>query len=273
MVHGGLSSAYSSFEGWLTDDPTAGGPLWANMPVLETHLVWRFEHDSFLPMLHNIVRLERCLARTILGTAPRGEMVLVAHSRGGAVVRFVLDRLRRRWPGWVFHALTAGAPHLGTQVFRRIGHRWAALSTLIRAARTMGSGWLGREELAQLLVLERGLAYEIPPGFRDVEPKSVKRMAHGRPNDLPQGMWLWGSTWGPEDAHPIEEGIWHWLVEDMGGAEVGGDGLVSKESALAGRLAADLIAHDASPVFHTHYFAHSPTREQMAQVLSQLLDP
>jgi len=59
-------------------------------------------------------------------------------------------------------------------------------------------------------------------------------------------------------------------VEDIGGAEVGGDGLVARESALAGR-AGDAIAHDASPVFHTHYFMHEPTREQMARVLNQLL--
>ncbi|TMG96826.1 MAG: hypothetical protein E6H79_21930 [Betaproteobacteria bacterium] len=207
----------------------------------------------------------------VIGDSREGQVVLIAHSRGGSVVRFALERLRQRFgPGWTFHALTAGAPHLGTQVFRRIGHRWAGLAALVGAVRKLGESWLNGEQLARLVILERGLAYEVPAGFHDVEPSSVLRMAHGKPHELPDGMWLWGSAWGPAAAHPVEDGLWHWLVEDIGGAEVGGDGLVARESALAGRVG-DAIAHDASPVFHTHYFMHEPTREQMARVLAQLL--
>ena len=271
LVHGGLTSARHGFDGWLAATPSPDGPLWPHMPALDEALTWRFEHDTFVPLVHNIARLERWLARAVIGDSREGQVVLIAHSRGGSVVRFALERLRQRFgPGWTFHALTAGAPHLGTQVFRRIGHRWAGLAALVGAVRKLGESWLNGEQLARLVILERGLAYEVPAGFHDVEPSSVLRMAHGKPHELPDGMWLWGSAWGPAAAHPVEDGLWHWLVEDIGGAEVGGDGLVARESALAGRVG-DAIAHDASPVFHTHYFMHEPTREQMARVLAQLL--
>jgi hypothetical protein len=284
LVHGGLSSVRSGFEGWLSpnrardDDPpptplAEKGAVWGNMPALDDTPTWRFEHDTFVPLAHNIARLERCLARCVIGSAPRGRIVFVAHSRGGCLVRFALERLRHRFgPAWTFQAMTAGAPHLGTQVFRRIGRRWAGVAALVGIVRKLGDSWLDREQLEQLLILERGLAYQVPAGFLDVEPSSVRRMALGRPRDLPEGMWLWGSSWGPATtALPMEDGLWHWLVEDIGGAEVGGDGLVARESALAGRSDPVLGAHDASPVFHTHYFAHEPTRAQMARVLSTLL--
>jgi hypothetical protein len=272
LVHGGLSSARAGFDALLAREP--GGPaLWPGMPQLDAVCTWRFEHDSFVPMRHNIDRLQRWIGREIVRDAAQGRLVLLAHSRGGNVVRFALPLLRARFPGWSFSAITCGSPHLGTQVFSRIGRRWTGLAALVGAVREMTQGWLGREQLAQLVILERGLAYEVPPGFHDVEPEGVRRLARGRPEELPEGLWLWGSQWGlGEGHHRIEDTLWDWLVEDIGGAEVGGDGLVARESALAGRQRPEEGAHDASPVFHTQYFAHGPTREQIAQRLAQLLD-
>jgi hypothetical protein len=273
LVHGGLSSARNGFEALLGSEP--GGPLWAGMPLLDRLCTWRFEHDSFVPIRHNIDRLLRWTDREIVRGAPRGTLVLLAHSRGGNVVRFALPLLRRAHPGWRFSAITAGSPHLGTQVFSRIGRRWSGLAAMVGAVRQMTQGWLGREQLAQLVILERGLAYEVPPGFHDVEPEGVKRMAQGRPEQLPEGLWLWGSEWGLDaaaDAHRgFEDSLWDWLVEDLGGAEVGGDGLVARESALGGRLHGAEGAHDASPVFHTQYFAHPATRAQIAERLASLV--
>jgi hypothetical protein len=157
-------------------------------------------------------------------------------------------------------------------VFQRIGQRWAALASVVGAVRQVTQGWLGREQLAQLVILERGLAYEVPPGFHDVEPEGVRRLANGRPDELPDGLWLWGSQWALGHAHSkSEDGLWDWLLEDVGGCEVGGDGLVARESALGGRNDPAQGAHDASPVFHTQYFAHGPTREQMEARLRSLL--
>lgn len=270
LVHGGLSCVRHGFGAWLPAAPDAA--VWPAMPLLDEACTWRFEHDSFVPIRHNVARLQRWLAREVIGPARQpGSMVLIAHSRGGNVVRFALDGLRRRFPGWRFSAMTAGSPHLGTQVFGRIGQRWSCLAGMVGLVRGMAQGWLGREQLAQLVILQRGLAYEVPPGFHDVEPEGVARMASGRPQALPEGMWLWGSEWGPGRGQGLDDGLWDWLVEDIGGAEVGGDGLVARHSALAGRVDPAAGGHDASPVFHTQYFAHAPTRAQMAERLARLL--
>lgn len=274
LVHGGLASARSAFESLLAGGgalPPAG-PLWPGMPLLDEVCTWRFEHDTFVPMAHNIQRLLRWLQQEVVRGQPSGTLVLLAHSRGGNVVRFALPRLRERFPGWRFSGITCGAPHLGTQVFSRIGKRWTGLSMVVGAVRQMTQGWLGREQLAQLVILERGLAYEVPPGFHDVEPEGVRRLARGRPEQLPEGLWLWGSEWGLGEAHHrVEDTLWDWLVEDIGGAEVRGDGLVARHSALAGREHAHEGAHDASPVFHTRYFAHPPTVAQISERLKALL--
>jgi hypothetical protein len=271
MVHGGLSCVRSGFGAWLAAEP--GAALWPAMPLLDAVCCWRFEHDTFLSVRHSTERLVQWLRREVIEPAGQpGRLVLIAHSRGGNVVRFALPLLRRRFPAWTFSAMTAGSPHLGTQLFSRLGRRWTGLASLVGMVRAMTEGWLGREQLAQLVILERGLAYEVPPGFHDVEPEGVARMSGGRPEQLPEGMWLWGSQWGVGEGHlGFGEGMWDWLVEDIGGAEVGGDGLVARHSALAGRDDPASGAHDASPVFHTHYFSHAPTRAQMAERLAQLL--
>jgi hypothetical protein len=274
LVHGGLSCARSAFDALLAplpQWPARAGPVWAGMPLLDRVCTWRFEHDSFVPVAHNIAHLQRWLRREVVRGQPTGTLVLLAHSRGGNVVRFALERLRGAFPGWRFAGLTCGSPHLGTQVFSRIGRRWTGLATLVGAVREMTQGWLGREQLAQLVILERGLGNELPPGFHDVEPPGVARMARGRPQELPPGLWMWGSEWGPGDAQALDRGPWEWLLEDLGGAEVDGDGLVARHSALGGRSAAVQGAHDASPVFHTQYFAHPATRGQIAERLAQLL--
>ncbi|MED5621189.1 hypothetical protein [Ideonella sp. BN130291] len=272
LLHGGLSCTRGTFDALLAAEPGGGGPLWPGMPLLDEVCTWRFEHDTFLPIRHNVQRLAQWLRNEVIHSAATGTLVLLAHSRGGNVARFALPVLRQRFPGWHFSAITAGAPHLGTEVFSRIGRRWTGLAVLVGAVREMTQGWLGREQLAQLVILERGLAYQVPPGFHDVEPDGVRRLADGHPEVLPDGLWLWGSEWGLGDGHHrVEDTLWDWLVEDVGGAEVGGDGLVARHSALGGRSGAAEGAHDASPVFHTRYFAHAPTRGQIAERLARLL--
>lgn len=275
LVHGGLSCARSAFEALLPPRgawPDGRSPVWPGLPLLDAVCTWRFEHDTFVPVQHNIVRLRRWIRSEVVRGQAHGRVVLMAHSRGGNVVRFALDALRADFPGWRFDAVTCGSPHLGTQVFSRIGRRWSGLGAVVGAVREMTQGWLGREQLMQLVILERGLSYEVPPGFHDVEPQGVARMAAGQPERLPEGLWMWGSEWGPGEArHGLEDELWDWLVEDLGGAEVGGDGLVARHSALGGREAPGEGVHDASPVFHTGYFAHAPTREQIARRLASLL--
>jgi hypothetical protein len=269
LVHGGLTSARSGWSAWLAGDAGEAaarpGP-WQGLPLLDAQRVWRFEHDTFLRVDRNINQLVDQLERQVIGRAERGTLVLLAHSRGGNVARFALPRLRKRWPHWNFQALTAGSPHLGTKVFRQIGRRWAGLSMLVGAFRDVASGVLDKQQMTDLLILERALAYDIPPGFQDVEPEGVIRMAKGQP--LPDGLVAWGSEWAPPRGRPLEDRVWHRVVEDFAGLEADGDGIVPLHSSKPESLPQ---VFDASPSFHTGYFAHPPTVAQIRQALEQHL--
>ncbi len=263
----------------------AGLAAWPGLPTLDQRATWRFEHDTFLGVARNVAGLvasvrEQCIAGA--GARSARHIVLIAHSRGGNVARFGLPALRKAFgsQGWTFAAVTLGSPHLGTHVFERVGQRWHGLAAAVGGLRDLGAPWMDRETLAELVNLERGLAYDVPRGFHDVEPAGVERMMRGRPaTELPDGMWLVGSHWGPGAG--LEERAWDWLFEDVLGAEDEGDGLVQRHSALGGRAADPDSAStsgaqgpaqfDASPVFHTHYLVHEDTRARISRMLAQAL--
>ena len=263
LLHGGLSSARAGFDAWLADAPTAGAPLWPGMPLFDRLPVWRFEHDSFLPLDSNIAQLLETLANQVVRRRPRGKLVLLAHSRGGAVARFALPELRDRWPGWDIHALTAGAPHAGTDVFERLGQRWVGLAGAVGLVGHALRDSAGRSLLAKLKNLERGMAGDIPPGFQDLLPHNLRERADGLP--WPEQLTTWGSQWRAEVASDWSVRGWRHLVEDFGGFEADGDGMIPFESAKHGPL-----AFDASPVFHTEYFAHPATAGQIRAELERV---
>lgn len=265
LLHGGLSSVRAGFEAWLEEVPPAGRP-WRGMSLFNELCVWRFEHDTFVRIHRNLNQLVDLLERQVIGAQARGTVVLLAHSRGGNVARFALPRLRQRWPQWRFYGMTAGSPHQGTGVFRSIGRRWSGVAGAVGWFREAASGVLDKQRMVDLLMLERALAYDIPPGFRDVEPAGVARMARGQ--GMPEGLWAWGSEWGPGDDRPRQDRLWRRVIEDWAGFEADGDGIVPKHSALGGLPE----AIDASPVFHTAYFEHEPTVAQMRERLHALLD-
>ncbi|MFN0185381.1 MAG: hypothetical protein ACKVQR_16330, partial [Aquabacterium sp.] len=256
----------------------AGAAIWPGLPPLDAVCTWRFEHDSFLPLMRNVAALKAALVPIL--QAPAGRLVLLTHSRGGSVARFALPVLREAAPGWQIHAVTLAGPHLGTQVFRRIGKRYQGLAGTVGLLRDLAGGLLAREQMAELVNLERALAYEVPVGFKDVEPESTQRLAGGDARRLPPGMVLVGSEWGPVGDDGVDEWLWDTLVEDLAGAEVGGDGLVARESAWGGRALregqhsgpqGEVELVDASPSFHTGYLSHGATRDAVARVLARLL--
>ena len=265
--------------------PPSATHLWPGLPTLDERATWRFEHDTFLGIAQNVSHLVAAVRRQCIANSPadaQRHIVLIAHSRGGNVARFGLPALRKAFgrQGWTFAAVTLGSPHLGTQVFERVGRRWHGLAAAVGGLRHLGAPWMNRDTLAELVNLERGLAYDVPPGFHDVEPAGVRRMMRGRPaTELPEGMWLVGSHWGPGSG--LEERAWDWLFEDMCGAEEQGDGLVQRMSALGGRAAENdslratpercPVQFDASPVFHTHYLVHEQTRSLVARMLASAL--
>ena len=265
--------------------PPSPAHVWPGLPTLDERATWRFEHDTFLRIAQNVAHLVAAVRRQCVAGSPPGarrHIVLIAHSRGGNVARFGLMALRKAFgkQGWTFAAVTLGSPHLGTHVFERVGLRWHGLAAAVGGLRHLGAPWMNRDTLAELVNLERGLAYDVPPGFHDVEPAGVDRMMRGRPaTELPDHMWLVGSHWGPGSG--VDERTWDWLFEDVVGAEEEGDGLVRRLSALGGRPAENDVLRatparcpaqfDASPVFHTHYLVHEETRAQIARMLASAL--
>ena len=269
--------------------PADAAHVWPGLPTLDERATWRFEHDTFLRIAQNVAHLVAAVRLQCIAGCPadaRRHVVLVAHSRGGNVARFALPALRKAFgrQGWTFAAVTLGSPHLGTRVFERVGRRWHGLVTAVGGLRHLGAPWMSRDTLAELVNLERGLAYDVPPGFHDVEPAGVDRMMRGRPaTELPPGMWLVGSHWGPSAGIDVDGRTWDWLFEDMAGAEEESDGLVRRLSALGGRAPENdfvraktdrcPVQFDASPVFHTHYLVHEQTRRQIARMLGSALGP
>ena len=261
--------------------PPSAAHVWPGLPTLDERATWRFEHDTFLRVAQNVAHLVAAVRRQVVAGSPPGaqrHVVLIAHSRGGNVARFGLVALRQAFgkQGWTFAAVTLGSPHLGTHVFERVGRRWHGLAAAVGGLRHLGAPWMNRDSLAELVNLERGLAYDVPPGFHDVEPAGVDRMMRGRPaTELPAGMWLVGSHWGPGSG--VDQKAWDWLFEDVVGAEEEGDGLVQRLSALGGRAAERdapercAVQFDASPVFHTHYLVHEETRAQVARMVGSAL--
>jgi hypothetical protein len=284
-----LATTAAAFDSAALSDaappPPSAAHVWPGLPMLDERATWRFEHDTFLRVAQNVAHLVAAVRKQCIANRPADasrHIVLIAHSRGGNVARFGLVALRKAFgkQGWTFAAVTLGSPHLGTHVFERVGHRWHGVAAAVGGLRHLGAPWMNRDTLAELVNLERGLAYDVPPGFHDVEPAGVDRMMRGRPaTELPPGMWLVGSHWGPGSG--IEEKSWDWLFEDVMGAEEEGDGLVRRLSALGGRPAENdalratpercPVQFDASPVFHTHYLVHEETRTQIARMLASAL--
>jgi hypothetical protein len=267
LVHGGLSSARGAFEAWLAPQPQGHvGSPWLGMDMFNGARTWRFEHDSFVRLDENITALTELLEKHVVGLTPRGRIVFLTHSRGGAVVRFALPLLTDRWPGWDFHALTAGAPHDGTPVFGTVGQRWVGLAGAVGLLGRAAHGLLGRDEMAKLKNLERGMAGDIPPGFQDLTPDAVRERANGAP--LPAQIVAWGSQWRAGIATDWSGDLWRHVIEDFGGFEADGDGLIPLNSAMMGSA-----SYNASPVSHVEYFHHAPTVQQIREHLQPLLAP
>lgn len=246
VVPDAFGSVRHGFQNGVTAEPRDGAPLWPGLPVLDEVCSWRFEHDGFLPIERNVDDLADAISRAIVAPGQGGRIVLLAHGRGGNVVRFGLARLRQRFAarGWAFDAITLGSPHLGTTAYRQVDRLTPAL----------------------------------PAGLRDIEPDRVAQLAGGQPARLPSGLWLFGADWGLAADEDPDADRWAWVVEGLAGGDSGGDGRVPRASALAGRVPDDpatpsdgVHAFDASPAFHDRYLANPATRDKLRQLIAHLL--
>ena len=162
---------------------------------------------------------------------------------------------------------TAGAPHDGTPVFGTVGQRWVGLAGAVGLLGRVAHGLLDRDEMAKLKNLERGMAGDIPPGFQDLTPDAVRERANGEPLP-PQIVAAWGSQWRAGLAADWPSNLWRHVIEDFGGFEAEGDGLIPLQSAMMGAA-----CYNASPVSHVEYFHHAPTVQQIREHLQALLAP
>jgi len=269
MVHGGLSSVRVSAGNLLCERAASPGhPLWQRLPLLDELCAWRFEHDSFMPIASNVRDLVRCVERQLC-RGPQDAMgrplkvALVAHSRGGVVARLAAAHLQQRWPQARFRVYTFGSPHGGTWVFRRIGERWSRTASVVKAMRGAVDGVAKQEFVNQLDIVARAFDYDIPVGFRDVEPGRVDRLFEAAPAFA--AYTTWSSRWTPGPRRAPGFDLLGQLVESVSGFEPESDGLVSAASANG----AGLQSYDSSPLFHTDYFSDARTMAQLNDCLSQ----
>ncbi|MEU4449637.1 hypothetical protein AB0K14_37470 [Actinosynnema sp. NPDC050801] len=94
--------------------------------------VLRFEHDTWLPVHHNVNELVREITR--LGTR---RLLLVAHSRGGLVARHVADVLTSETDVDV-RVVALGTPFLGTPVVEAVRVGQLGVKVLLGALRVVG---------------------------------------------------------------------------------------------------------------------------------------
>lgn len=138
--------------------------------------------------------VERTLLRGASTPGKTLRIALIAHLRGGIVARIAAAILLQRWPAVPVRLFTFGTSHHGTWVFRRIGERWSWLSIVLDAIQR-GLGVMAKPEtIIKLDILRRACAYDIPAGFRDVEPHKVACLLAAAPpsNTIrhgPHGHW------------------------------------------------------------------------------------
>lgn len=192
-------------------------------------------------------------------------VALVAHSRGGVVARLAAALMEQRWPQVRFHAYTFGAPHAGTWVFRSVSDRWAGHSALVLAIHGAMDGVAASETTSSLGVLKRVVTRDLPVGYRDIEPDRVEHLlAPARHFD---SYTTWSSRWLPMAFKGAPSEAIGRLLARLWGLIPGGDGVVPALSA-SGHAGAH---HDATPVFHTSYFADERTRAQLGICLQGFL--
>lgn len=309
LLHGQQQSVRSAFAAALIGEAAAlgsnaaapavpVGALWPGLPLLDTVATWRFEHDPWQGLAASVAVLAAAITGRIV--APRGggstthggRLVLLAQGQGGLLARLLLQAWREPWAeqGWRLDAITLGTPHLG-QPLHPAEHgppgccRLPPLAGALDAS-ACASAEVDRAAQAERLRLSRWLAGAPPQGLADAEPQALRRLLGGDLARLPRGMWLLGSIWGAPPAAgltPPGELRPAWLADEPAQSPASGDGAVSLDSALAGRIPwhgqpgaqgppeDGVLAFDVSPARHGDYLAQPAVRQLVSRALAHLL--
>jgi pimeloyl-ACP methyl ester carboxylesterase len=262
LVHGGLSNGLANFGDTLIGGPA---PLLRPGPGLN---VFRFEHDTWLPIEENVAELVSLVRRKL-----RGErLLLIGFSRGGIVATRTAARLREigaiggaLGPG--VHAdvdlMTFGTPHRG---FRTgdVGWHFPRLCYVLQYVVSTAIGHLPRRVRAGIFFRSLRRLTRLPPGIADMRTRNpeLERFIRSAAGDwiAPRLQAYGGSpsrpAWLPDWCRAL-------LSRPVPGI---GDGAVSLESATAyGRERREVRGCD-----HDHYFASEDVRRAIARRLAPL---
>jgi pimeloyl-ACP methyl ester carboxylesterase len=170
FVHGTVSCAIQS----LKDLYNAG----IGVPI------YRYEHDTFLPVSENA----RELAELIGDHLRAKRLTFVAHSRGGLVARIALSKLLRSGYAGELSVLTFGTPHEGTPL-ANIGR--AFVNLLFK----LGSFVVGAVPVMTPAVAAWSFVYDspvLPPGIAVMEERSDTLKTLNEASD-PARVYCWSS--------------------------------------------------------------------------------
>ncbi|MDD5249101.1 MAG: hypothetical protein PHY45_08955 [Rhodocyclaceae bacterium] len=269
LLHGGLSNGLADFA-----DSLIGGrqSLLADAPR-QRFQVYRYEHDTWLPIERNVEEIVALIERRIRGA----HLLFIAFSRGGVVATHAAAQLGKRGRvvpdadataianGAVrdIHVMTFGSPHTGfgtSDVVSRLPRLGYCLQYLVSKSLAGLPAPLRRAIFMQSLHRLRRL----PPGIAELSPANRAFVEFIRSRE---GQWIarrlqaFGGVptapqWWPQAlrallAHPVP-GI--------------GDGAVS----LASATAYGAMRREIAGCAHNGYFRNAEVRGAIAAQLRRL---
>jgi pimeloyl-ACP methyl ester carboxylesterase len=156
-------------------------------------LTFRFEHDTFLPLITNAEALKDAITTYV----PKGARIhLIAHSRGGLVARLAAREINSDYD---IKVVTCGTPHKGTPL-ANAGHR--LLSAVLSSGRAVVDGAFSWDppSLAGKFLLKGMLSGRIPFEFPDGLDAMRSENASLLGNQEPFPICTWGAEYSPNQA-------------------------------------------------------------------------
>jgi hypothetical protein len=209
-------------------------------------VIFRYEHDTFRPLLENSEELVELIQRRIRTKA----LLLVAHSRGGLVARLAADALvRKAYSAWI-QVFTFGTPHNGTPL-AAMGEE--ALNLLFKLSGDIVNG------IPTLTPLGKAYSFlvkspALPPGIAAMREGSGDLNMMNAYGD-PALVQCWGSNF-KLDRKPTGFGVFvsGMLLGAMNG--IANDLVVPTQSALAFGTPQPLLGCS-----HTQYFTEQAVHQ------------
>lgn len=269
LVHGGLSNCLADYGDDLIGGPT---PLLGGDSRVR---VYRFEHDTWLPIQANVIRLAHLVRQKLHGQA----LLFVGVSRGGIVATRAAARLwesgalgheaaHRRGPPGIHRdvaVMTFGSPHLGFAT----SNIAALLPRLGYCAQYMvSSATLSLPARLRRAVFFRTLnrLHRLPPGIADLSPANPEFEQFMRSR---AGRWVEQRllTFGGTPPHSSSLPAWcrPLMARPIPGQ---GDGAVAIDSAIAWGASRKALAGCS----HNDYFKHGEVREAIANQIGHLCE-